>query len=91
MGMTTVLILAAVIVWRGMVIAGRLEDSRLALVALGLTVAFAAQNLVHMAVCLDLLPPKGIPLPLVSYGKTELVVSLMSAGVLLNLSREVTS
>ncbi len=33
-----------------------------------------------------LLPPKGIPLPFVSYGKTDLVVSLMSAGILLNLS-----
>jgi len=83
------LALSAVIAWRGMVVAGRLEDSRLALFAFGLTIAFAAQSLVHMAVCLDLLPPKGIPLPLVSYGKTDLVVSLMSVGVLLNLSREV--
>jgi cell division protein FtsW len=89
-GMTSVLILCAVIAWRGMVIAGRLADSRLALLAFGLTVAFAAQTLVHMAVCLDLLPPKGIPLPLVSYGKTELIVSMMSVGVLLNLSREVS-
>jgi len=88
-GMTTLLLLSAVITWRGLVVAGRLEDSRLALLAFGLTTAFAAQSLVHMAVCLDLLPPKGIPLPLVSYGKTDLVVSLMSVGVLLNLSREV--
>ncbi len=88
-GMTTLLILSAIFAWRGMVIAARLADSRLALLAFGLTVAFAAQSLVHMAVCLDLLPPKGIPLPFVSYGKTDLVVSLMSAGILLNLSREV--
>jgi cell division protein FtsW len=90
-GMTVLLILSAVIAWRGMVIASRLEDSRLALLAFGLTVAFAAQSLVHMAVCLNLLPPKGIPLPFVSYGKTELLVSLMSVGILLNLSREVGS
>jgi cell division protein FtsW (lipid II flippase) len=37
------------------------------------------------------LPPKGIPLPLVSYGKTEMLVSLVSIGVLLNLSREVNA
>ncbi len=90
-GMTTLLLLSAVIAWRGMVVAVRLEDPRLGLLAFGLTIAFAAQSLVHMAVCLDLLPPKGIPLPLVSYGKTDLVVSLMSVGVLLNLSREVGS
>jgi cell division protein FtsW len=89
-GMSTLLILSAMITWRGMMIAGRLGDPRLALLAFGLTMAFAAQCLVHMAVCLDLLPPKGIPLPFVSYGKTELVVSLVSVGILLNLSREVT-
>ena len=59
-----------------------------ALLAFGLTFAFAVQSLIHMIVCLDLLPPKGIPLPLVSYGKTDLVVTLASVGLLLNLSRE---
>jgi cell division protein FtsW len=88
-GLMTLLVLAAMIAWRGFVIAGRLADPRLALLAFGLTTAFAAQTLVHMAVCLDMLPPKGIPLPLVSYGKTELVASLVSMGLLLNLSREV--
>ena len=56
-----------------------------------ITVAFSMQRLVHMVVCLDLLPPKGIPLLLVSYGKTEMLVSLVSIGVLLNLSREVNA
>ncbi len=74
---------------RGFVIAARLEDPRRALLAFGITTAFAMQSLVHMVVCLDLLPPKGIPLPLVSYGKTEMLVTLVSVGVLLNLSREV--
>ncbi len=90
-GLVTLLGLAGIIAWRGFVIAGRLKDRRLGLLAFGVTMAFAVQSLVHMAVCLDLLPPKGIPLPLVSYGKTELVVSLVSVGILLNLSREVTA
>jgi len=88
-GLLTLLILAGIICWRGLVIAGRLEDARLALIAFGITIAFGVQSLVHMVVCLDLLPPKGIPLPLVSYGKTEMVVTLVSVGLLLNLSREV--
>ena len=75
--------------WRGLAIAARLEDPRRALLAFGITVAFAIQSLIHMVVCLDLLPPKGIPLPLVSYGKTDLLVTLVSIGILLNLSREV--
>jgi cell division protein FtsW len=88
-GLMTLITLAGIISWRGLVIARRLEDPRLALLALGITLAFAVQSLVHMVVCLDLLPPKGIPLPLVSYGKTEMLVTLVSVGLLLNLSREV--
>lgn len=87
-GLVTLLALAGVIAWRGFVIADRLEDPRRALLAFGITIAFAVQSLVHMVVSLGLLPPKGIPLPLVSYGKTELLVTLISMGVLLNLSRE---
>jgi cell division protein FtsW len=83
--------LAAVIVWRGMRIALRHPDQRCSLLAFGLTFAFAVQTLVHMVVCLDLVPPKGIPLPLISYGKTDLLVTMASVGVLLNLSREVNS
>jgi cell division protein FtsW len=88
-GLIVLLGLAGVIAWRGFVIAARLEDPQRALLAFGVTAAFAMQSLIHMVVCLDLLPPKGIPLPLVSYGKTEMLVTLVSIGILLNLSREV--
>jgi len=88
-GLLVLLVLSSVVAWRGLVIAGRLEDPRRSLLAFGITIAFAIQTLIHMFVCLDLLPPKGIPLPLVSYGKTEMVVTLVSVGILLNLSREV--
>jgi cell division protein FtsW len=91
LGVLGVLGLAAVIVWRGLRIAVRQPTPAHGLLAFGLGFAFALQSLVHMVVCLNLLPPKGIPLPLVSYGKTDLLVSLASLGVLLNLSREVRS
>jgi cell division protein FtsW len=87
-GLLGLLGLVALVTWRGMRIAVRQASSQRALVAFGLTFAFAVQSLIHMVVCLDLLPPKGIPLPLVSYGKTDLVVTLASVGLLLNLSRE---
>jgi cell division protein FtsW len=92
LGLAGVLVLAglaALITWRGLRIASLLQEPRKALLAFGLSFAFAAQSLVHMAVCLALLPPKGIPLPLVSYGKTDLLISLTSVGLLLCLSREV--
>ena len=87
-GLLGLLGLIALITWRGLRIASRLNSPDRALLAFGLTFAFAVQSLIHMVVCLDLLPPKGIPLPLVSYGKTDLVVTLASVGLLLNLSRE---
>jgi len=87
-GMMGLLGLIVLITWRGLRIAARLASPDRALLAFGLTFAFAVQSLIHMVVCLDLLPPKGIPLPLVSYGKTDLVVTLASVGLLLNLSRE---
>jgi cell division protein FtsW len=88
LGLLGLLALAALITWRGLRIAARSTVPERALLAFGLTFAFAVQSLIHMVVCLDLLPPKGIPLPLVSYGKTDLVVTLASVGILLNLSRE---
>jgi cell division protein FtsW len=88
-GMAVLFGLAAVITWRGLRVAVRQPITHLAFLGFGLTFAFAAQSLIHVLVCLDLLPPKGIPLPLVSYGKTDLLVSLTSIGMLLGLSREV--
>ncbi len=90
-GLMLMLLLIATITWRGFVIATRVKRPELSLIAFGLAFSFAVQSLIHMAVCLDMLPPKGIPLPLVSYGKTDLVVSMASIGLLLNLSREVSS
>jgi cell division protein FtsW len=89
LGLLALLGLIGLITWRGLRIAARSTQPDRGLLAFGLTFAFAVQSLIHMVVCLDLLPPKGIPLPLVSYGKTDLVVTLASVGMLLNLSREV--
>jgi len=89
-GLAVLIGLTGVIVWRGMRIAIQLCRPRHALLAFGVTIAFAVQSLIHMYVCLGMVPPKGIPLPLVSYGKTDLLVSLMAVGILLNLSRGVS-
>ena len=91
LGVLTLLLLIVMITWRGLRISWLQTQPQRGLLAFGLTVAFATQALLHIAVCCGLLPPKGIPLPLVSYGKTDLVVSLASLGLLLNLSREVSA
>ena len=45
------------------------------------------QAALNMAVAVALVPPKGIPLPLISYGGSNLVTSLMSLGIILSLTR----
>jgi cell division protein FtsW len=86
-GATGVLLCFCAIAWRGLRIASRAEESFGAFVAIGLTTMICAQAFVNMSVVLNLLPTKGIPLPLVSAGGSSLVVSLLGVGVLLNISQ----
>ena len=85
-----VLLLAAfaLLAWRGYRIA-RFSQNRFAFyAALGCTLMIAIQALVNVSVTLCLLPTKGIPLPLVSYGGSSLLVSLIAVGLLLNFSQQ---
>lgn len=85
-----VLLLAtfAVFAWRGFRIA-RYSHNRFAFyAALGCTLMIVIQALINVSVALCLLPTKGIPLPLVSYGGSSLIASLMAVGLLLNFSQQ---
>jgi cell division protein FtsW len=76
------------LVWRGFRIA-RYSDDRFAFyTALGLTLMIALQALTNISVALCLLPTKGIGLPLVSYGGSSLITSLIAVGMLLNISQQ---
>ena len=78
----------ALVAWRGFRIA-RLSHNRFAFyAALGCTLMIVIQALINVSVALCLLPTKGIPLPLVSYGGSSLIVSLMAVGLLLNFSQQ---
>ncbi len=90
-GMLVLITLAAVIAWRGLRVSLAQRLPAAALASFGITIVFALQALIHMGVCLRMLPPKGIPFPLVSYGKTDLLITLLSIGLLLNFSRKVCS
>lgn len=78
----------AFLVWRGFRVA-RFSNDRFAFyAALGLTLMLALQALINLSVALCLLPTKGIALPLVSYGGSSLIATLMAIGILLNLSQQ---
>ncbi|HEU4521481.1 MAG TPA: putative lipid II flippase FtsW [Thermoanaerobaculia bacterium] len=74
--------------WRGLRIAQRADDRFVFYAALGLTLMIAVQALINFSVALCLLPTKGIALPLVSYGGSSLIASLIAIGILLNLSQQ---
>lgn len=86
LGIAVLLLLYAVLVWRGLRAALRAAEPFGAYLALGLTTLFGAQALVNLAVVFGLLPTKGLTLPLVSYGGSSLMTLLLAAGVLLSVS-----
>jgi cell division protein FtsW len=77
----------AVLVWRGLRIGLRAPDPFGAYLALGITVLLATQTLVNLGAVTGLLPTKGLPLPFISFGGSALLVTMLSAGVLLNISQ----
>jgi cell division protein FtsW len=90
-GATAILLCFCVIAWRGLRISARAEDTFGSFVALGLTTMIAAQAFVNISVVLGLMPTKGIPLPLVSFGGSSLLINLLGMGVLLNISQHESS
>ncbi len=57
------------------------------LLALGVTNLVVIQAFLHMAVNLALVPPTGLTLPFVSYGRSSLIVSLAAVGILMSVAR----
>jgi cell division protein FtsW len=73
----------------GFRIAGRVPDLFGQLLAIGVTNLVAIQAVLHMGVGLGLVPPTGLTLPLVSYGRSSLIVTLAALGILMAVARGV--
>lgn len=86
-GATIVIILFALLVWRGFVIAMRSPDKFGAMLAVGLTTQVGLQALLNIAVVTNTIPNTGISLPFFSYGGTSLVMLLAEMGIVLSVSR----
>ncbi len=72
----------------GMRIARRARSPFLTLVAVGLTFTVVSTAFIHLGVVIGLLPTTGLTLPFVSYGRSNLLLSLLSTGVLVNIGSD---
>jgi len=87
-GAMFVVALFAIFLWRGMRASWRSHDLFGHYLAAGITSMVVLQALINMSVVLGMIPTKGIPLPLVSYGGSSLFVTLACVGVLLNITKQ---
>jgi len=87
-GAIFVVALFAVFLWRGMRASWRTEDLFGRYLAVGITIMVVLQAFINISVVLGMMPTKGIPLPLVSYGGSSLFVTLACVGVLLNITKQ---
>lgn len=87
LGAATVLILFAVVIWRGIRISMATPDLFMRLVAAGITAMIMIQAVINIGVVSGAFPVTGITLPFLSYGGSSLTLTLMAVGILLNLSR----
>ena len=85
-GVAAVLVLFAVIVWRGLKAAHAAPDAFGCYLALGLTLLLSLEAIVNAGMALSLLPTKGMALPFLSYGMSSVISSCLAAGILLSVS-----
>ncbi len=87
-GMLLILSLFCVIVWRGLKIALRAGSTFDGYLAVGLTALIAVPAIFNAGVVTGLLPTKGLPLPLMSFGGSNLLSTLLALGLLMRIYRD---
>ncbi len=86
-GAIVIILLFALLVWRGFTIAMRSPDKFGSLLAIGLTFQVGLQAMLNIWVVTNTIPNTGISLPFFSYGGSSLVILLAEMGIVLSVSR----
>ncbi len=84
---TIIMLLYGALFYRGVRIAKRTNSLFAAYLALGLTLAIVLQAFINIGVSVGALPVTGQTLPLISMGRTSLLVTSFSLGVIINISK----
>ena len=85
-GVAALLAAFVVFAWAGLRVALACKDPFGKRLAVGVVALVSGQAVINLAAVLGLAPLTGIPLPLISYGGSSLVVTLLAVGVLLNIA-----
>jgi cell division protein FtsW len=86
-GTLGILGLFLVLVRRGFIIAGKCKNAFGTLLAIGIAMTIGLQAFMNIGVVTTLLPATGVPLPLISFGGSSLVLTLFALGILTDISR----
>ena len=86
LGVFALLFLYGMIAYAGLRVAKAARSLHSALIAVGMTSLIVSQALLNVFAVLGLAPLTGVPLPLVSYGSSSLIVTLIAMGLLLNVA-----
>jgi cell division protein FtsW len=87
-GTSGLLALFAIFVCKGFRVAALAPDLFGRYLALGITMLLGIQALINAGVVSGMLPTKGLTLPLVSYGGSSLLVTMLAIGILLSIARQ---
>src|SRR5580692_8631456 len=87
-GAALVLFLLGAFVWFGIRAAARSKARFGGLLAVGLVAWLASETVINVGAVVGVLPVTGIPLPFISYGGSSLVITMVAAGILINIARQ---
>lgn len=84
-GLTALILAFAAYAFLGFRIARKARSTFLQLVAVGITSTVVITGFLHIGVAIGMLPTTGLTLPFISYGRSNLVLSLLMTGILVNI------
>ncbi len=89
-GIALLILAFSLYVWLGFRIARNARSRFQQLVAVGIVMATALNAFLHIGVAINLLPNTGVALPFISYGRSNMILSLLMTGILVNIGSERT-
>ncbi|OGG26767.1 cell division protein FtsW [Candidatus Gottesmanbacteria bacterium RIFCSPLOWO2_01_FULL_39_12b] len=87
-GAILIIILLIVFIYRLILVAKYAPDKQSYLLSCGIFTLFASQTVINLGSMVTLFPLTGVPLSFLSYGGSNLIISYIAIGIILNISRQ---